>query len=66
MHWGLGSLNVVGGTADAASAAVQHMCVNHGRADVPVTEEFLDRADVVSAFEKMRRETVAESAESRV
>jgi hypothetical protein len=44
----------------ATSATVQHVRVDHGCAHVVVPEELLNRADVVAAFEEMRREGVAE------
>ena len=34
-----------------SATTIQHMGVNHGRADVPVAQEFLHRPDVVTVFE---------------
>ena len=38
---------------------IQHVCVDHRRADIRVTEQFLHRADVVARFQQMRRETMS-------
>jgi hypothetical protein len=46
--------------SDGGGAAVQDMRVDHGRGDVLMAEQLLDRADVVAVFEKVRRERVAE------
>lgn len=43
-------------THDAASAAIQHVRVDHRRRNVGVTQELLDGAYVVSSLEQMRRE----------
>ena len=43
-------------TPDTPSALIEHVCVNHRGADVPVSEQFLDRADVIAGLEKMSRE----------
>ena len=51
----------VRGAGDAAAAGVaDDVGVDHGRLDVFMTEEILDRADVVTGHEQMRRETVPE------
>ena len=50
----------VQGAADAAAAAVEDMGVDHGGADVAVTQELLNRADVVAVFQEMRREGVSQ------
>ena len=42
------------------ASLVQDMSVDHGRADIFVTEEFLNRANVVACFEQMRGEGVSE------
>lgn len=47
-------------TADAASAPVQYMGVDHGGFDILVTKQFLDRPNVVAIFQQMRGEGVAE------
>ena len=44
----------------AATATVQDMGVDHGGADVLVSEELLDGADVVAVLEEMGGEGVAE------
>ena len=36
------------------AGAVQHMGVNHRGSDVFVTEQLLNRADVVAVFKQMR------------
>jgi hypothetical protein len=41
------------------------MGVDLGRADVFVAQEFLDRADVIAAFEQMGREAVTEAVTGR-
>lgn len=46
----------VHGAADACGATVEHVCVDHGRLHVTVTEQFLHGADVVSGFDQMRGE----------
>ena len=38
-------------TLDAASTPVEHMGIDHRRADILVTEQFLHRADVIPRFE---------------
>jgi hypothetical protein len=50
---------------DGDWAPVQHMRVDLGRADVLVAQEFLDRADVVAAFEQVSREAVTEAVAGR-
>ena len=47
------------GTDHSASAAVQHVRVDHRRADVGVPEQFLNRPDVITRFEQVRGERVA-------
>ena len=51
----------VGGASDPAGSTVHDMGVDHGRADVTMTEKLLDRPDVVVVLQKVRREGVAES-----
>ena len=46
--------------ADRRRAAVQDVRVDHGGAHVTVSEQFLDRTNVVAVFEEMRREGVPE------
>ena len=50
------SLTRVQRAHDATSTTVQYVRVNHRRGNIRVVEQFLDRADVVSLFEKMGRE----------
>ena len=47
-------------TSNGAPAAVEDVGVNHRRADVPVSQQLLDRPDVVSVLEQMGGERVAE------
>ena len=42
----------------SSPALVEHMRVNHGRRHVAMTEQFLDRPNVVPAFQEMRGEAV--------
>lgn len=49
----LGDGNWSAGLRTAAGAAVENVSVNHGRAYVAVSEQLLERADVVSCLEKM-------------
>src|SRR5450756_2850886 len=50
----------------ALAAAVEHVRVDHGRADVLVTKQFLDGADVVARLEQVGREGVAQGVAARV
>jgi hypothetical protein len=43
-------------TTDAPAALIEHVRVDHRGADVAVSEQFLDRADVIASFKKMGRE----------
>ena len=45
--------------SDRARAPVQNVSVDHGRADVVVAKELLDRPDVVAIFQQMGGERVA-------
>ena len=38
---------------DAAPALVQDMGIDHRRSDIAMAEQFLDRPDVVTAFQQM-------------
>ena len=49
-------LQPVGGAPDAQRASIQDVRADHGRADVRMAEQFLDRADVVPALEQVRCE----------
>jgi hypothetical protein len=42
----------------AASTLIEHVGVDHRRAHVAMPQELLDRPDVVSRFEQVRRERV--------
>ena len=50
----------VEGTADAQTAAVQHVRVDHRRPDVLVAQLLLDRTRVVPGLQQARREAVPE------
>ena len=54
------SSETVSGAADAASASVEHMGVNHGGAYVFVTQEFLHRTNIVAGGQQVRGERVPE------
>jgi len=47
-------------TSYAASAAVEDVGVNHCGTDVPMTQQFLDRPDVVTVLEQVGGERVTE------
>ena len=51
---------------DAEAPPIEHVRVNHGCIDVTVTEQLLDRPDVVTALQKMSRETVTKRMAGRV
>src|SRR2546425_11218045 len=44
--------------SDGCRTTVGHVRVDHGRADILVTEQLLDGSDVVAVLEQMSRETV--------
>jgi len=46
----------VGRATDTSPSPIQNMRINHRRADVPMSEQFLDGPDVVPILEQMRRE----------
>ena len=46
----------VRGTSHPVRTTVEDVGVDHRRADVPVAEQFLHRADVVPVFEQVRGE----------
>jgi hypothetical protein len=48
-------------TLHATGAALEHVGVDHGRADVGVAEQFLDGADIVAGFEQVCGEAMTES-----
>ena len=47
------SPQMVGRAAGAQGAAVDHMGIDHGRVQVSVAQEFLDRADVLATLQQM-------------
>jgi len=50
----------------ATAGTLKHVSVDHGRLDVRVAEELLDRPDVVAIFEKVRGERVPQTVTARV
>ena len=50
----------IGRAADAQTGAVQYVGVDHGRANIPVAEKLLYRADIGAVLQKMRRERMPE------
>ena len=52
---------VVYRTLHAPAASLEHVRVNHRRADVAVPEKLLDRADVVAALQQVRRARMPEA-----
>lgn len=50
----------IGWAADSPAAPVEHMAADHRRADVPVSQKFLDRPDIVAVFREMRGKGMAQ------
>ena len=50
---------------DASSTSIEHVGVDHGRADVRVAEQLLDGAEVVARLQQMRREGMPKSVTGR-
>ena len=50
----------IGRATDASRTPVEDVGVDHRRADVPVTEQLLDSADVVALFQEVSGERMAE------
>jgi hypothetical protein len=48
----------IGWVIDTAATPIQDMRVDHGRADIPVPQQLLDRPDVIPVFEEVRGEWV--------
>ena len=46
-------LQKVGRAADAQWATVDYMGVNHGRVQITMAQEFLNRADVLASLQQM-------------
>jgi hypothetical protein len=51
---------LIEGTPHSAPTLVEHVRVDHRRADIAVAQQFLDRPDVMARFEQVRRERVAQ------
>ena len=49
-------LKNVHGAPYAKPTPVQHMCVDHGRRNMTVSQEFLHRADIVAILQEMSGE----------
>ena len=49
------------GAADSEGSPIDHVGIDHRRAEIFVAEEVLDGADIVIVFEKMGCEAVTES-----
>ena len=58
-HNTLRSLVAIHRALDAFAAAIWHMGVDHGGADIVVPERFWDGPDVIAAFEQVGGEGVA-------
>lgn len=56
----VGVVSRIQGTFDSQAAALKHMSIDHGCFYIFVSEQFLDRADVISGFKEMRRKAMAE------
>ena len=55
----------VEGTPHATSAAVQHVRIDHRRADIAMPQQLLDRPDVIPGLEQMRRKRVPKRVTGR-
>src|SRR5437867_4183882 len=60
-----GRVQSVDGARHTAATALEHVRVDHGRADVAMTEQLLDRPDVVTVLEQVGRERVSEKCGTR-
>lgn len=47
-------LQAIGWTSHTMPTPVQYVCIDHCRSHVFVSQEFLDRADIISVLQKMR------------
>ena len=54
------------GLADSVTSPVQHMCINHGRADVFVSHEFLDSTNIAAGLKQIRGKGMPEGMTSGV
>ena len=52
------SVREIKGTPHSSSAAIDYVSIDHGRADVAVAEQLLDRSDVMACLEKVCSEGV--------
>jgi len=51
--------------ANPSAASVQRMGVDHRRADIPMTQQLLDSADVIAIFEEMCSKGMANLNDNR-
>ena len=54
-------LETINGTANACRSTVEDMGVDHRCLDVTMAQEFLDRSNIVAAFEQVSGEGMPES-----
>jgi hypothetical protein len=52
------ALKAVGWASDAKAATLEDVGIDHGRPDIVMPEEFLNRTDVVPVFEQVGRKGV--------
>ena len=50
----------IGRTVDSPTTAVQNVAVNHGRTDILVPEQFLDRPNIIAVFQEDDRLALGE------
>jgi hypothetical protein len=53
-------LHSVQGAFDGKPSFIEHVGIDHGGRDIPMSEQFLHRSDIITRFQQMRCETVAE------
>lgn len=58
LFWGILG-HMICGTFDRDAWSIHHMGVDHGCLNVLMSEQFLNRSDIGTVFEKMRGETVS-------
>ena len=50
---------------DAKAAAIKYVAINHRRRDILVSQQFLDRPNIVAPFEQIRRKRVPQAVRCR-
>jgi len=55
----------INGALDAARAPIQDLGIDHRGAHIVMTEEFLDRSDVITIFQQMCGEGMSQRVASR-